>query len=98
MSDCRFGVSPVNYPDPDPDSAFIQFIPKFLAQIADSGLSCDSLCNDFAIRQMKIFPKLSLLRDSDGVNYYIILHCYRQYTINRYRISQKTIRTWIQNQ
>ena len=20
MSDCRFGVSPVNYPDPDPDS------------------------------------------------------------------------------
>ena len=19
MSDCRFGVSPVNYPDPDPD-------------------------------------------------------------------------------
>ena len=21
MSDCRFGVSPVNYPDPDPDGA-----------------------------------------------------------------------------
>ena len=21
MSDCRFGVSPVNYPDPDPDPA-----------------------------------------------------------------------------
>ena len=20
MSDCRFGVSPVNYPDPDPDT------------------------------------------------------------------------------
>ena len=20
MSDCRFGVSPVNYPDPDPDN------------------------------------------------------------------------------
>ena len=20
MSDCRFGVSPVNYPDPDPES------------------------------------------------------------------------------
>ena len=20
MSDCRFGVSPVNYPDPDPDA------------------------------------------------------------------------------
>ena len=22
MSDCRFGVSPVNYPDPDPDPDF----------------------------------------------------------------------------
>ena len=22
MSDCRFGVSPVNYPDPDPDCVF----------------------------------------------------------------------------
>ena len=22
MSDCRFGVSPVNYPDPDPDQSF----------------------------------------------------------------------------
>ena len=22
MSDCRFGVSPVNYPDPDPDHKF----------------------------------------------------------------------------
>ena len=22
MSDCRFGVSPVNYPDPDPDIEF----------------------------------------------------------------------------
>ena len=23
MSDCRFGVSPVNYPDPDPDPVFL---------------------------------------------------------------------------
>ena len=22
MSDCRFGVSPVNYPDPDPEHAY----------------------------------------------------------------------------
>ena len=22
MSDCRFGVSPVNYPDPDPDQPY----------------------------------------------------------------------------
>ena len=26
MSDCRFGVSPVNYPDPDPD--FLNFSNK----------------------------------------------------------------------
>ena len=25
MSDCRFGVSPVNYPDPDPGCAFPTF-------------------------------------------------------------------------
>ena len=24
MSDCRFGVSPVNYPDPDPDKIIIR--------------------------------------------------------------------------
>ena len=38
MSDCRFGVSPVNYPDPDPDGdtlcnvktdIFILFLPLF---------------------------------------------------------------------
>ena len=25
MSDCRFGVSPVNYPDPDPEAKQIIF-------------------------------------------------------------------------
>ena len=24
MSDCRYGVSPVNYPDPDPDPDYIK--------------------------------------------------------------------------
>ena len=28
MSDCRFGVSPVNYPDPDPETKLIPLIPK----------------------------------------------------------------------
>ena len=27
MSDCRFGVSPVNYPDPDPDAFIMQMLP-----------------------------------------------------------------------
>ena len=31
MSDCRFGVSPVNYPDPDPDPAL--FMPCFFVVV-----------------------------------------------------------------
>ena len=27
MSDCRFGVSPVNYPDPDPDPVVLYDTP-----------------------------------------------------------------------
>ena len=27
MSDCRFGVSPVNYPDPDPDPGTSVVVP-----------------------------------------------------------------------
>ena len=30
MSDCRFGVSPVNYPDPDPVIKYTQNIIKLL--------------------------------------------------------------------
>ena len=29
MSDCRFGVSPVNYPDPDPDRSVTSSIPTY---------------------------------------------------------------------
>ena len=28
MSDCRFGVSPVNFPDPDPDQARVSVLLK----------------------------------------------------------------------
>ena len=28
MNDCRFGVSPVNYPDPDPDESLLKFFIK----------------------------------------------------------------------
>ena len=27
MSDCRYGVSPVNYPDPDPDPGYVESLP-----------------------------------------------------------------------
>ena len=30
MNDCRFGVSPVNYPDPDPDCDWVAKDPNFL--------------------------------------------------------------------
>ena len=29
MSDCRFGVSPVNYPDPDPDGVVFTSVSGF---------------------------------------------------------------------
>ena len=32
MSDCRFGVSPVNYPDPDPDPDVILLRNTFCLQ------------------------------------------------------------------
>ena len=38
MSDCRFGVSPVNYPDPDPDD---------WAKILDNGGQVDTFILDF---------------------------------------------------
>ena len=36
MSDCRFGVSPVNYPDPDPDVIFSRE-PYLLKQLLTKG-------------------------------------------------------------
>ena len=33
MSDCRFGVSPVNYPDPDPDRVQLKREAKLLTVI-----------------------------------------------------------------
>ena len=39
MSDCRFGVSPVNYPDPDPERYFITSVKKFMQRLA-SGKKC----------------------------------------------------------
>ena len=35
MSDCRFGVSPVNYPDPDPDPDLKDNVKIQLSQISD---------------------------------------------------------------
>ena len=54
MSDCRYGVSPVNYPDPDPDLTKIentrcfqyggQMIPILPDHMIKPKMSCD-LCN-----------------------------------------------------
>ena len=40
MSDCRFGVSPVNYPDPDPDTVHRGIL---LMKMEALGLSQDIL-------------------------------------------------------
>ena len=38
MSDCRYGVSPVNYPDPDPDAR-----PKSCSVCYDTLIRCEPL-------------------------------------------------------
>ena len=38
MSDCLFGVSPVNYPDPDPDSPGVQILLQFLFPLFSQSL------------------------------------------------------------
>ena len=37
MSDCRFGVSPVNYPDPDPDAhqSIMNMVIVFIITVGD---------------------------------------------------------------
>ena len=37
MSDCRFGVSPVNYPDPDPDPFYFSDLFYFRTVLAGYG-------------------------------------------------------------
>ena len=49
MSDCRFGVSPVNYPDPDPDFQMtlgnVQILIKGLV-LSWNGKNCNCIaCN-----------------------------------------------------
>ena len=36
MNDCRFGVSPVNYPDPDPDVYNDSMIQKHMSRVSSS--------------------------------------------------------------
>ena len=44
MSDCRFGVSPVNYPDPDPDTTPSTIIDK-LGQVESNLCKCGQIEN-----------------------------------------------------
>ena len=50
MSDCRFGVSPVNYPDPDPDPYTIKIY------------TLDKLSNMSLIRTQKFNRKVQGVR------------------------------------
>ena len=60
MSDCRFGVSPVNYPDPDPDPE----------NIMHSNCILDSAANDLVrhmifVGNVQKSPIASYLKDLD---------------------------------
>ena len=41
MNDCRFGVSPVNYPDPDPDPDPVFITVKCLKSIVNFRIKID---------------------------------------------------------
>ena len=63
MSDCRFGVSPVNYPDPDPDceTQLIQLVEE-LARNTSQGRQTDLILLDFSkafdrVNHMKLLHK-----------------------------------------
>ena len=53
MSDCRFGVSPVNYPDPDPDR-------RLLFKLDFYGVRDDTL------RWDPVFPELRETASATG--------------------------------
>ena len=51
MSDCRFGVSPVNYPDPDPDPRMMLALMLYFFIVAHRA-SCHTLSKAF-LKSMK---------------------------------------------
>ena len=44
MSDCRFGVSPVNYPDPDPEPVCGLTLYKLRSSVLTGSLKLSVLC------------------------------------------------------
>ena len=61
MSDCRFGVSPVNYPDPDPQMS--QLLLYFIARVWPS-LSCAEFAMCRVVPKSKI--RGALWKTNDG--------------------------------
>ena len=48
MSDCRFGVSPVNYPDPDPETETdVHVSIRRFPQTDRLEIQCTAVCRNF---------------------------------------------------
>ena len=73
MSDCRFGVSPVNYPDPDPKKN-IMFYQKF------SG--CPNLGSSYRDKKRRSIPFTCL-----GLAHQGKYHCYNEFVIPLYTVT-----------
>ena len=82
MSDCRFGVSPVNYPDPDPDQSFICYLVyllwtsiKISSQEAKGPISIADMCIPSQIicdSDPKIRDTFDIFEDRSPQNIYVI--------------------------
>ena len=67
MSDCRFGVSPVNYPDPDPDK--VRLIPKQIYGLVSSlfnVLICTEI-NDILLIRFMFYEILHLCTEAGSM-------------------------------
>ena len=56
MSDCRFGVSPVNYPDPDPDIVSANFLTQLTDTRNDNILDMTLTTNPDIISNLQTQP------------------------------------------
>ena len=72
MSDCRFGVSPVNYPDPDPDPVKHNTLILF-GQTVQSLVKCGSCHCIFRLLQIFLplfsWKKIVNLNNQSGSQY-----------------------------
>ena len=98
MSDCRFGVSPVNYPDPDPDQvfenvSFAKYLGITVTDDLDWGQPISNVTNKatktlgFLRRNLTLAPKETKVAAP-------IWNHHHQTEINRIEKVQRTVARW----